>query len=194
MTVNQFMVVISCGVVFFLVGFFILFMSDIRTRAKKEKQKQAMLPSYIVVKKFRANYPGITYAEFELVWEGLLSFFDIIAKSRRDGVNKSFDMPSVIADSLWHEMILDTKNYMDMCSKYFGGYIHHHPHAVSFETDYSNKEVIPGVLETCRALLKNKKSGSYFTLPVLLTVDEQVGLKSGYRYNRGIIYEQLSKS
>ncbi len=35
--------------------------------------------------------------------------------------------PSLIVDYAWHELILCTQYYHEMCQKHFGRYIHHHP-------------------------------------------------------------------
>jgi hypothetical protein len=39
-------------------------------------------------------------------------------------------MPSQVADDLWHEFILFTKNYDAFCRQAFGGFFHHSPAAV----------------------------------------------------------------
>lgn len=37
--------------------------------------------------------------------------------------------PSKIVDDIWHELILFTRTYHDMCYQYFGKFIHHQPSA-----------------------------------------------------------------
>lgn len=180
-------ILVGFGIFFFISMMVVLFFT--MQSANRERAQILSMPSDIVVAKFRAKYPGITYDEFMMVWQALLSFFELFRQARAKGVKVFYDMPSVMADELWHELILDTRNYMKIC-EHFGGYIHHIPQNIEFKTDYSNERISNEMIKTCKALLKNKK-GSYHKLPLLFTLDEDVGLKGGYRYNPNMIYNQF---
>ena len=56
----------------------------------------------------------------ELVCE-VIRFLSLIGESRQRLT------PSVIVDNAWHELILCTRYYHELCETQFGRYIHHHP-------------------------------------------------------------------
>lgn len=157
---------------------------------KKNIARKKYRPSGIAVEKFKKKYPGITDGEIELVWQALYSFFEIIRKYRNSGASVEAYMTSVIVDDLWHEMILDTRNYMNFCKRFYGDYIHHHPGTVTFETDFTNKEVNLDTVKTY-GILKEMKVELFNGLPLLLSVDEVLGVRNGFRYNRDLLNKQL---
>ena len=44
--------------------------------------------------------------------------------------NRFVSMPSQVADDLWHEFILYTREYDRFCRRAFGGFLHHTPAVV----------------------------------------------------------------
>ena len=48
-------------------------------------------------------------------------------------------MPSQVADDLWHEFILYTRDYDAFCRRAFGGFLHHTPAVVLTEHRKSNE-------------------------------------------------------
>ncbi len=48
-------------------------------------------------------------------------------------------MPSQVADDLWHEFILYTRDYDAFCRRAFGGFLHHTPAVVLSEHRKSNE-------------------------------------------------------
>jgi hypothetical protein len=73
--------------------------------------------------RLQKRHPGLGLKECQLVAHGLRQFFLAHLKSGRRYVS----MPSQIADDLWHEFILFTKNYDAFCRRAFGGFLHHTP-------------------------------------------------------------------
>src|SRR6185369_902566 len=61
----------------------------------------------------RKRHPELTVKECQLVAQALRQFFLAHLKSGR----KYVSMPSQIADELWHEFILYTKNYQAFCNR-----------------------------------------------------------------------------
>ena len=76
--------------------------------------------------KLRKRHPQLTLKECQLVSHGLRQFFLAYLKSNRQFVS----MPSQVADDLWHEFILYTRNYQAFCRKAFGRFLHHTPAVV----------------------------------------------------------------
>lgn len=183
----------------FLIVFLILFVVFsilVFLLPKVEKRgrdgREGWEPSEIVKAKFIKKYPGITVGEYDVVVMALKDFFNLIYDLRIKGKKRSVSMTSVIVDDLWHELILDTKNYMKIC-EYYGGYIHHTPESVQFEVDFSEKAVGNALLETYE-LAKAESKGNKDDLPLLFAVDSLMGLKGGYIFNRAILESQLEMS
>lgn len=62
----------------------------------------------------------ITHSDAELAVEYLHCFFD----AKRDQLDELIILPQ-IADWAWHELILDTVRYREVCGKIFGAFLHH---------------------------------------------------------------------
>lgn len=44
----------------------------------------------------------------------------------------------VIIDEMWHAFILNTRDYIDFCNEYFGGFIHHPPDSPKYLENLKN--------------------------------------------------------
>ena len=73
--------------------------------------------------KLSEHHPTFTRKESALVGSGLRQFF--LAYLR--GGRRHVAMPSQVADDLWHEFILYTRDYKEFCRKAFGIFLHHTP-------------------------------------------------------------------
>jgi hypothetical protein len=73
--------------------------------------------------KLAQHHPGFTRKESALVSEGLRQFFLAYLNSGR----REVAMPSQVADDLWHEFILYTRDYGRFCNQAFGRFLHHTP-------------------------------------------------------------------
>lgn len=185
----------------------IFFLTSRKSKEEDEKKDYENFKlSDSVKNKFKAKYPGITDLEVDLVWRALKSFLDLVAQDsheRNSGIffkfkskkkAKVFSMTSVIVDDLWHEFILDTRNYMNYCNKFCGGYIHHHPGTVKFETDFRNKRVEDEVIATFLALLENMDDKNHInSIPLMFVVDEYLELNGGFRFNYKNICQQANE-
>ena len=65
--------------------------------------------------------------EIEIVSVSLLTYFSFLKKIG-DYPTGPFEMIDKSADILWHNFLLDTREYMKFCSEYVGRYIHHTPY------------------------------------------------------------------
>jgi hypothetical protein len=85
------------------------------------RQRQARREAYIrdfilphgLFDKLRARHPHLSLKDCQLVAQGLRQFFLAHLKSGR----KYVSMPSQVADDLWHEFILYTRNYEQFCRR-----------------------------------------------------------------------------
>lgn len=154
--------------------------------------------------KLRKRRPELTAKDCQLVGNALRQFFMAYLKSGRRFVA----MPSQVADELWHEFILYTKNYDEFCRQAFGRFLHHTPAVVmSGVTEASGGnlagsmnravDVIPagGVSHdgnraniglrrcwwyACRE--ENINPGKPLRLPLLFALDSKLKIADGFYY------------
>lgn len=127
--------------------------------------------------KLAHHHPGFTRKETALVSEGLRQFFLAYLNSGR----REVAMPSQVADDLWHEFILYTRDYERFCSKAFGRFLHHTPAIVLRQSQKQDNEGLRRVWwQTC------KEEGIDVTapkaLPLLFALDADLKIKGGYHY------------
>src|SRR5688572_14802468 len=95
--------------------------------ARRRAGREAFLRSYeipaAVLAKFAREHAGLSEQQRQLVARGLQQFFLAYLKSGFAYVA----MPSKVADDLWHEFILFTREYHDFCEQAFGRHLHHAP-------------------------------------------------------------------
>lgn len=70
---------------------------------------------------------------------------------------KPVTMPSTSADELWHEFILNTRDYFDFCDNVYGKYLHHEPYG-KFDISESEDE---GLKNLFIALSESKGNREY---------------------------------
>jgi hypothetical protein len=89
-----------------------------------------------VLKLYAQNYPNNELSG-EQAFAEVLKYLWLTRKHEIDLLhnadNENFPQACIMLrsmqeiDEMWHEFILFTQDYMDFCSKYFGGYMHHLP-------------------------------------------------------------------
>jgi hypothetical protein len=126
--------------------------------------------------RLRKQHPHLTLKECQLVSHGLRHFFLAHLKSRRQFVS----MPSQIADDLWHEFILYTRNYEAFCNKAFGRFFHHTPAVVLSKERQSNAGLRRCWWHVCREENINPRKPT--RLPLLFALDAKLEIPNGFRY------------
>ena len=89
-------------------------------------------------------------------------------------------MPSQVADDLWHEFILNTKNYQVFCRKAFGRFLDHTPAAVLGSATQSNAGLRRCWWYTCRD--ENINPSTPTRLPLLFALDTKLAIAGGFHY------------
>jgi hypothetical protein len=97
-----------------------------------------------LLERLEKQHAGFERKDSALVSRGLRQFFLAYSRSGKRFVS----MPSQIADDLWHEFILYTREYQAFCRKAFGGFLHHTP-AVVLSADRKNNEGLRRVWWHC---------------------------------------------
>jgi hypothetical protein len=89
-------------------------------------------------------------------------------------------MPSRVADDLWHEFILYTKNYDAFCRRAFGRFLHHTPAVVPGDARRSNEGLRRCWRHAC--LEENIDPRTPARLPLLFALDGKLNVSGGFRY------------
>jgi hypothetical protein len=120
--------------------------------------------------------PGLSGAQQQLVLRGLRQFFLAYAS----GGHRFVAMPSQVADDLWHEFILYTREYERFCQQAFGGFLHHTP-AVVLTTQQRNNTGLRRVWWQC-CKEENIDPRRPSRLPLLFALDAKLGVADGFHY------------
>lgn len=112
-----------------------------------------------------------------LVSRGLRQFFIAYLMSGQ----KHVSMPSKIADALWHEFILYTREYELFCREAFGSYMHHTPAVVLRPEERRDNEGLRRVWWYC-CQYENIDPKNPTRLPLLFALDAKLDIPDGHRY------------
>lgn len=126
--------------------------------------------------RLRARHPELTLKDCQLVSRGLRQFFLAYLKSGRRFVS----MPSQVADDVWHEFILYTKNYEAFCGKAFGRFLHHTPAVVLARERQSNAGLRHCWWYACQDENINPRGAT--RLPLLFALDSKLNIANGFHY------------
>jgi hypothetical protein len=90
-------------------------------------------------------------------------------------------MPSQVADDLWHEFILYTREYQTFCRKAFGGFLHHTPAVVLSENRKNNEGLRRVWWHCCKE--ENIDPVHPSRLPLLFALDAKYRIAGGFTYH-----------
>jgi hypothetical protein len=129
-----------------------------------------------LVEKLQQQRPGLGAKDGQLVARALRQFFLAHLKSNRQFVS----MPSRVADELWHEFILYTRNYDAFCRQAFGRFMHHTPAVVLGADQRDNAGLRRTWWHCCKEENINPRQAT--RLPLLFALDAKLGVADGFRY------------
>lgn len=145
-------------------------------RARRESYIRDFILPHGLFDKLRARHPHLSLKDCQLVAQGLRQFFLAHLKSGRQYVS----MPSQVADDLWHEFILYTRNYDQFCRKAFGRFLHHTPAAVLSKGQQGNAGIRRTWFYACHEENINPRKPS--RLPLLFALDGKLNIPNGFAY------------
>jgi hypothetical protein len=149
----------------------------LQTHRRREFISGYEWPSGLLAK-LESHHPGFTRKESALVGSGLRQFFHAYLRSGRQFVS----MPSQVADDLWHEFILYTREYQSFCQSAFGGFLHHTPAVVLSPTHKHNNAGLRRVWwHACK--LENINPTQPSRLPLLFALDAKLKIPNGFVYH-----------
>ncbi|MRD47312.1 hypothetical protein GHT07_08470 [Caenimonas koreensis DSM 17982] len=126
--------------------------------------------------RLRKQRPELSLKDCQLVAHALRQFFLSHLKSGKQFVS----MPSQVADDLWHEFILYTRNYQQFCDRAFGTFMHHTPAVALGKARNSNIGLRRCFWFTCKE--ENINPRKPMRLPLLFAIDTKLGIADGFRY------------
>lgn len=127
--------------------------------------------------RLRQKRPELTAKDVQLVAQALRQFFLAYHRSGRRFVS----MPSQVADDLWHEYILYTRNYAMFCRRAFGGFLHHTPAVVLGPDQQDNTGLRRVWYHCCKEENIDPKRPT--RLPLLFAIDAKLGIADGFVYH-----------
>ncbi|MEC5384362.1 hypothetical protein VVD49_01435 [Uliginosibacterium sp. H3] len=147
----------------------------LRAARRAEYIRSFTLP-HGLFERLQKHHPQLTLKDCQLVSKGLRQFFLAYLKGGRQYVS----MPSQVADDLWHEFILYTRNYQQFCRKAFGGFLHHTPAVALRSSKQGNAGLRRCWLHACRDELINPTNPT--RLPLLFALDAKLAIVGGFQY------------
>ncbi|MFO1403620.1 MAG: hypothetical protein U1E96_03475 [Azonexus sp.] len=126
--------------------------------------------------RLRKRRPELSLKDCQLVSQALRQFFLAHLRSGRRFVS----MPSQVADDLWHEFILYTKEYESFCRKAFGRFLHHMPAVVLGSARDANAGLRRCWWHVCREENINPRQPT--RLPLLFALDAKLKVADGFHY------------
>ena len=133
--------------------------------------------------------PALTDKDMQLANRALRQFFLAYLK----GGFRYVSMPSQLADELWHEFILNTREYAAFCQKAFGRMLHHTPAAALGANKKHNEGLRRCWWQACKEEQIDPRKPT--RLPLLFALDTKVRLAGGLRYwlgAPGLIRDELA--
>jgi len=153
----------------------IVMWNKLRKARRAEYIRTYSLPDGLF-ERLRKRRPELSLKECQLVSHALRQFFLAYLKSGC----KFVSMPSQVADDLWHEFILYTKNYDLFCKHAFGGFLHHSPAVVLSTAQQNNTGLRRCWWHTCREENINPRDPT--RLPLLFALDAKLKVADGFHY------------
>jgi hypothetical protein len=120
--------------------------------------------------------PALTDKDMQLANRALRQFFLAYLK----GGFRYVSMPSQLADELWHEFILHTRDYAAFCQKAFGRMLHHTPAAALGANKKHNEGLRRCWWQACKEEQIDPRRPT--RLPLLFALDTKIGLAGGLHY------------
>jgi len=130
-----------------------------------------------LLERLEKHHAGFERKDSALVSRGLRQFFLAYLMSGKRHVS----MPSQVADDLWHEFILYTREYERFCRRAFGGFLHHTPAVVLSEHRRSNEGLRRVWWYCCK--YENIDPVNPTRLPLLFALDSKLNIPDGFVYH-----------
>lgn len=122
------------------------------------------------------KYPHLEPKDCHLVSRALRQYFLAYLKSGR----KYVSMPSQAVDEVWHDFILNTRDYAKFCRGAFGRFMHHTPAVVLGSNTQSNEGLRRCWWFAC--VEENIDPKKPLRVPLLFAIDGKLNIPDGFTY------------
>jgi hypothetical protein len=129
-----------------------------------------------VRQRFSYGHGSLTAADITTVEAATRQWFRLAARNPK----AKLSMPSVIVDDLWHELVLHTRDYAEFCDVALGRFLHHMPESAMSAADAA--AMGKSTLQNTLKLAQQDEGIAATALPLLFTVDRDLGIEGGRRY------------
>jgi hypothetical protein len=146
-----------------------------RRRNREQFIRSYVFPSSVLVG-LGKHYPHIPESDRLRVCRALRDFFLV----RLRVGDRLIGMPSRVVDDLWHEFILDTREYQRFCEAAFGRFFHHVPAAAN----PPGQQMEAALRTTWRyaCLAEGIATRGYTRLPLLFAIDSELQIANGHSF------------
>jgi hypothetical protein len=176
---NTTVLIVVAAVLGYLLGLLLLI------KGEKLRERLAFIDDYHIpmpiLEKFRGHYPDLTDKQVQEVIEALKVYFRCCVQT-----NEFVAMPSKVVDMLWHEFILNTREYEQFCRQAFGKLLHHTP----TEMLSSSKQIATTKMQKGMKVIwlfscweQKIQSSTPEMLPLLFAIDEALNIPDGFYYD-----------
>lgn len=129
-----------------------------------------------VFESLKRKYPHLDFKDCQLASRALRQYFLAHLKSGR----KYVSMPSQAVDEVWHDFILNTKEYARFCKSAFGQFMHHTPAVVMSSNQKSNEGLRRCWWYAC--VDENINPRKALRLPLIFAIDKKLKISDGFYY------------
>ncbi|MEV0714014.1 hypothetical protein [Asanoa sp. NPDC050611] len=147
-----------------------------RFLARGKSRRTAAVDSFVFPSNVRLRFAGqhqhLSPDQVRTVEAAARQWFRLAARHPR----AKLSMPSVVVDDLWHEMVLDTREYAAFCEAAFGRFLHHVPEQRAESADRSRH-----LLATFQLACEDEGCEPD-RLPLLFSIDRQLAVDGGRYY------------
>jgi|tagenome__1003787_1003787.scaffolds.fasta_scaffold20947619_1 hypothetical protein len=155
-------------------------MSWLRFSDRRSAQRLAVVDDYRfpagVRHRFTVEHGDLDTAAVILVEDATRQWFRLAVRHPK----AKLSMPSVVVDSLWHEMVLNTRDYAEFCDAAFGHFLHHVPESAMIPAAAAANRTTR--LADTFHLAQEDESCRPEVLPLLFRVDRELEVKDGRHY------------
>ncbi|HBP5362289.1 hypothetical protein APA44_15855 [Pseudomonas aeruginosa] len=129
-----------------------------------------------VAQAVRERYPHLAEEQVQRVLHGLREYLLLCRLAGK----RMVAMPSQVVDVAWHELILHTRLYQQVCRKGLGRFLHHTPAQAMRSPQQAQEGIQRAWKLACRREGIHPRNPG--RLPLLFTLDTELAIADGFRY------------
>lgn len=161
-------------------------------RSTRRYERERFIRGYVfskpMLQSLKEHYASLEEADTFLVARALRTYFLLHVRAG----DALVAMPSKVVDALWHDFILDTREYHAFCKRAFGSYFHHVPAAKMHAG--APKDLAMRRTWRLACLEENINPMSATRLPLLFAIDAKLRIPEGNTYTLPVAQKENAAS